>query len=377
MLVCGRRWGKTLSGVNEFLKLIIKAGPNAVGFIVAPTYWHTTKCWREFFNYCPGDIIDDINRTDRYVRLFENRHIWFKSADNPDSLRSEGLDILWMDEWAECKEEAWTLALRPALIDKHGKAIFTGTPKGHNWTFQLWTRGQDKKQPDYESWMWPSVSNPYLDPQEIEEFARDMPEMAYRQEILGEFIEDIGSVFRGVDNCVKGKLSSPIESERYVVGVDLAKHQDFTVLCTLNSDGHLCNFDRFGEIDWVLQKRRIIAKAQQYNNARTLIDSTGIGDPIFDDLRRSNVRVQGYKFTSASKADLIENLSIMIEQRQISYPDIPELVNELKLYGYEQLPSGTVRYGAPQGYHDDCVIALALAAWQSRGGEGGVVRIDW
>lgn len=55
---------------------------------------------------------------------------------------------------------------------------------------------------------------------------------------------------------------------------------------------------------------------------------------------------------------------MMIENQQISIPNIPELINELKLYGYKTTPSRNVQYGAPEGYHDDCVIALALAAWQ-------------
>jgi len=119
----------------------------------------------------------------------------------------------------------------------------------------------------------------------------------------------------------------------------------------------------------VLQKTRIINTANKYRS-RLLIDSTGIGDPIFDDLQRTGIRVSGYKFTNASKADLIENLSMMIEQQKISYPNIPELINELKLYGYETTKGGTVRYGAPQGYHDDIVIALALAAWQLKNPQG-------
>ena len=45
-------------------------------------------------------------------------------------------------------------------------------------------------------------------------------------------------------------------------------------------------------------------------------------------------------------------------------PLIPKLINELKLYGYKTTRSGNVQYGAPEGYHDDCVVALALAAWQ-------------
>jgi len=84
---------------------------------------------------------------------------------------------------------------------------------------------------------------------------------------------------------------------------------------------------------------------------------------VLDELQRSNIPVEGYKFTNATKKNLIENLSMMIEKQEISYPNIPELVNELKMYGYTMSPSGLTQYGAPQGYHDDCVIALALAAW--------------
>jgi hypothetical protein len=297
-----------------------------------------------------------------------NRLIWFKSADNPDSLRSEGLDCLWIDEGGQISEEAWDLALRPALMDRHGVAIFTGTPKGHNWYFRLWTRGQDKQQLDYESWTFPSQNNPYLDPKEISDFARDMPDMAYRQEIMGQFIEDVGSVFRNVEACIKGTFEEPTEGKRYIAGADLAKHQDFTVVIIADQQGHVCAIDRFSQLDWVFQKNRIINLCTKYN-ARLLVDATGVGDPIYDDLSRQGLKVEGYKFTSASKKDLIENLSIAIDKHTISFPNIPELINELKLYGFKQLPSGIVQYGAPEGYHDDCVIALALATYQLRRGE--------
>ena len=76
------------------------------------------------------------------------------------------------------------------------------------------------------------------------------------------------------------------------------------------------------------------------------VDSSGAGDPICDDLHRESTRVDGYVFTPASKKDLVENLSIMIESQQITIPQIPELINELKLYGYKTSPSGNVQYGA-------------------------------
>jgi hypothetical protein len=362
ILSCGRRWGKTLSGANEFIKQMIQAGPEAVGFAVAPTFWHTQKQWKEFLRYCPHEIITGINRGEHKITLLGNREIWFRSCDNPDSLRSEGIDILWMDEGGQIKEAAWTMALRPALMDKKGKAFFTGTPKGKNWYFQLWTRGQDPTQPDYESWAFPSVDNPYIDPTEVESFAHDMPELAYKQEILAEFLDDVGSVFRNVKSCISGQLENP-SGKAYYMGVDLAKHHDFTVLCILDQEGHLCAFDRFNQIDWVFQEKRIVNLAQKYH-ATLLIDSTGIGDPIFDRLKRQNLRVNGYKFTNTSKEELIENLSIMIENQEISYPEIPVLINELQLFGYTVSPGGTVRYSAPESYFDDCVISLALAGWQ-------------
>jgi hypothetical protein len=84
------------------------------------------------------------------------------------------------------------------------------------------------------------------------------------------------------------------------------------------------------------------------------------------------VQVEGYKFTNASKKDLVENLSIAIENKNISYPDIPVLLSELGLFGYKISPAGVTSYSAPEGYHDDCVIALALAAWMQTKPKGRV-----
>jgi hypothetical protein len=190
-----------------------------------------------------------------------------------------------------------------------------------------------------------------------------MPELAYRQEILAEFLDDVGSVFRNIKGCVNGSLEEPIAGKRYVAGCDLAKHEDFTVICVLDDHGHLVYFDRFSQLDWVFQSKRIVDICRRYNNARLLLDSTGVGDPIYDNLRRSGLSVEGYKFTNASKKDLIENLSIAIENKAITYPDIPVLLSELGLFGYKISPAGVTTYNAPDGYHDDCVIALALASW--------------
>jgi hypothetical protein len=348
---------------------------HSIGYCVAPTFAHTRKQWREIKCYCPPELIESESRATHTLTLFGDREIQFKSADNADTMRGDAVCVVWMDEGGQIAEDRWTMELRPSLMDTHGKAIFTGTPKGKNWYFQLWTRGQDKQQSDYESWAFSSYTNPYLDPKEIDEFKRDMPELAYRQEILAEFLDDVGSVFRNIKGCVGGSLEEPIAGKRYVAGCDLAKHEDFTVICVLDEKGHLCFFDRFSQLDWVFQSKRIVDICKRFNSARLLLDSTGVGDPIYDNLRRSGITVEGYKFTNASKKDLVENLSICIENKAITYPDIPVLISELGLFGYKISPAGVTTYSAPDGYHDDTVIALALAAWQIRKGDPEVARL--
>ena len=372
VLSCGRRWGKTLSGANELIKQMILAGPEAVGFAVAPTFWHTQKQWKEFMRYCPHKIITAVNRGEHKITLIGEREVWFRSCDNPDSLRSEGIDILWMDEGGQIKESAWNEALRPALMDKKGKAFFTGTPKGRNWYFQLWVRGQDPLDSNYKSWAFPTADNPYIDPEEIDDTFKGMTDLAFRQEIMAEFLDDVGSVFRGVNKCIQGEYEPPTWQKTYYMGVDLAKHVDFTVICVLDNLGHLVAFDRFSQLDWVFQQKRIVNLAQQYK-ATVLIDSSGVGDPIQDQLMRSGIRVSGYKFTNQSKKELIENLSIQIENKSVTFPDEPTLINELKMFGYTVSQGGTVHYGAPENYHDDCVIALALAAWQTSRPRGRII----
>jgi hypothetical protein len=158
------------------------------------------------------------------------------------------------------------------------------------------------------------------------------------------------------------------------MGVDLGKYQDFTVIDVLDgTTGQVVHHDRFGDIDWTLQKSRIIHTAHQWQNPHVLIDSTGLGDPIFDDLQRAGLWVDGYKFTSVSKQHLIERLMVAFEQGQITIPADDQLINELQAFEYKIGPTGRMSYSAPSGLHDDCVMALALAVWNYRPDQGGLV----
>jgi hypothetical protein len=120
------------------------------------------------------------------------------------------------------------------------------------------------------------------------------------------------------------------------------------------------DFERFNQLDWPLQRVRIAEFVKKWQGV-CVLDATGVGDPIYDDLRLVLPRIEGFKITMQSKRELIQGLMVAVEQRRVSWPASWEILTaELKRYEYAIGPTGNVGYSAPAGYHDDCVMALAL-----------------
>jgi hypothetical protein len=302
--------------------------------------------------------------------------VWFLSADNPDNIRGFGFKGLVIDEAAAIPADVWHYVLRPTIAQTLGWAVFVSTPKGRNWFYDLFTRGLDPSETDYASFRFPSNASPYFPAKEWDEAKRTLPEDVFRQEYMAEFMEDSAGVFRNVDACTVDSEQWVLDSKAYyrhvVIGCDVAKHTDWTVLIAMDAETGRCfAMERFNHLDWPIQKERILGFARKHRG-RLILDATGIGDPIYDDLKQKYADIEGFKLTSASKTALIQRLIVGIEQRRVSWPAASGqstvtgepwgiLTSELKRYEYEISPSGGITYNAPSGYHDDCVMALALA----------------
>ena len=361
---CGRRTGKTYGGVGWLIENTIRA-PNGVGWWISPTYRQAEMAFRMARVLYP-DIIVKANESKLAIYLPNNGRLDFLSAEKPDNIRGDRVSAALFDEAAHIRVLArlWDEVVRPALADLKGPARFISTPKGRNDYWDLWQRGEDPLETDWAAWRFTTYDNPFIDRSEVEAMKRAMPDLVFRQEILAEFLEDAAGVFRGIAECRGGAYAAPIRYEPYVMGVDLAKSADYTVLVTAQSGTkQVVDFDRFNQIPWSLQVQRIAAKAAQYNNALVIVDSTGVGDPIFEALQGRGVRVEGFKYTQESKRQLVENLALEIERAAIRWPANEVLENELRAFEYEIMPSGRMRYNAPPGKHDDCVNALALCSW--------------
>lgn len=337
---------------------------------VAPTYELSEIGLRKFKKWSDPKMRISINYSKHVVYLKGGSTLWFKSGDHPDRLVGEGLKGVVIDEAARCKVDIWDYNIRPCLSDYKGWAIFISTPRGHNWFYKLYQRGLNPLETSYQSFHYTSYDNPHLPEGEVDEAKGQLPDLAFRQEYLAEFIQDGAGVFRGVRNCIDGALvaglpwsDEPTRGEIYLMGVDLGRSHDFTAICVMDSARRLVHFDRFTGIPWALQKERIQAAAVKFNNAQALIDKTGLGQPVVEDLA-TKMNALGFQYTNQSKEDIINSLAISIEQGLLSYPEIPELITELEAFDYAVSTTGKYTYNAPAGYFDDCVNALALCNYQ-------------
>lgn len=367
VLDCGRRWGKTTLEMAEAVAMSIdvrkKHNRKARGWIVGPTYDLVMEEWRVGCDMLKDVLAKDgIKRHEKKMYLVDGTEIEFKSADSKDTtLRGAGLDWCIIAEASRVSQDAWEQGIRPALADKLGRAVFGSTPKGKNYFYDLYRRGQDNQDKDWKSWKLPSITNPYFPKEEFYSLQKSMPEMLFKQEMEAEFIDDSGVVFRGIKEIVCGDYKDAIDGHDYIIGVDLAKTHDFTVIHVMDRQTkEIVYFDRFNQMDWPYQKEKINWIAKKYYEAQIWIDSTGLGDPIENDLRKDGRRIFGYKFSNSSKKELIEFLCIAIQQRMFTMPENETVLTELAQYDYELLPGGSVRYSAPVGKFDDCVISLAL-----------------
>jgi hypothetical protein len=361
VVACGRRFGKTtLCAIVIVLRALSK--PDQVLWIVSPTFPQTMYMWRKIKRLIPKKFIKDIKEGEKFIEIINGSTIWAKSGDNPDGLVGEGLDFCAVDEAARCKEEVWEV-LRPSLSDKNGECWFLSTPKGKNWFYRLYLKEREEGS-IYKSFCFPSHDNPLLPRSELESMKAETAELVYQQEVMAKFIDGGGVVFRNLEKCLGAEPMPPIEGHSYVIGVDLGKHQDWTVLSVGDTtNNHIIKLERFNKLDWTYQKERIKDEVKLYNNACLILDTTGLGDTIYDDLTDAGISIEPFHFTNTTKNQLISNLMRTMDNGLVSLPRDDDLISEFESYEFELTDSGLIRYGAPRGMHDDIVTSIALCVW--------------
>lgn len=337
--------GKTFGCILWFIEQAMKprAGLAQNYWWVAPISGQARIAFARIKNYLPlGTRI--VNESRMTITLANGSIMWFKSADNPDSLYGEDVHGAVIDEASRCLEEAW-FAIRSTVTATRAPVRIIGNVKGRkNWAYRL----ARKAEAGERDWHFAqitandAVAGKVLDQEEIEGARRDLPENVFRELYMAEASDDEGNPF-GFE-AIRAQVMELVDADPVVWGWDLAKSTDWTWGVSLTVDGNPVNSLRF-QLPWEATTSRIV---RETGRTPALVDSTGVGDPIVERLQREAPGVyEGYKFSQPSKQQLMEGLAVSIQRGEIGIPDGP-LVLELEAFEYEYTRTG-VRYSALRG----------------------------
>ena len=399
VLACGRRWGKTDACAVAILASLFQPFPKK-HLILAPTLDQATLLFDRGIELLKSLLEQECKETkvkhksSPYPKFEWNGHrVIARSGHLGRSLRgNEATDIV-VDEAAFVPEELLAEVAMPMLATTGGTLTLISTPRGMNHFWRFFQMGQEQREGESPEpsppppspfspgekgegarqalSIWsrraPTSESPYVAPGFLEMQKRLISERAFRVEYEAEFLDSAGRVFRteAIDAC----LVSAFEKEHeppYYIGVDWAKFGDYTavaVLSGIRQQAQLVEIDRFHGSSWKEQVEKAARLIKRFPRAQVLCDATGQGDPLVEMLREHmpGTHVEGLHFTAPLKAEMIDRLAWMFENEALQMLPHPDLIRELQHFEITETASGTKKFGAIEGSHDDLVISLALA----------------
>jgi hypothetical protein len=338
---------------------------------VAPTHSQAKIAYDRMKVQISDRNIFKSNDSEMKITLVTGAKIQFKTGEKPDNLYGDDIYAITVDEASRCREAAWH-ALRSTITSTGGKIKFIGNVRGmKNWYYKMCVRAKEKDNikngGQYEYFkitaydaaaagMKTKDGRPFLE--EIEDAKRDLPDAVFRELYLAEASEDGSNPFglQYIAGCVRPMSTA----ETVCYGIDLAKSVDWTAIIGLDKMANVSDF-RYFQKPWGATTDTIKALP----DIPMAMDSTGVGDPITEEVQRWKNDVEAVHFTQRGKQQLMEGLAVAIQKKLISFPE-GVIRNELESFEYQYTRTG-VKYGAPEGEHDDTVCALALAwhKWQT------------
>lgn len=410
----GIRSGKDYAMTTEFFLYLLKCAnedrpatliPKVRGWIIAPSEDIANEDFIQLRRLIPPALILDHSRSTGTIILKNGIEINIKSAYNPESLVGVGLDAVLITEAARIKdlEVVWSnikgrlTSQGRGIGGNGGIALINSSPLGKNLFYKMWTWGQKNHpewSPEWESWTWTHWDNPNMAKIRLEVQAngktyeenlkREMSEARYRQDYLAEFMSSEYSVFPEFDKCLERvpnrllederqnfieKWREPISYHTYRIGYDPASIGDEPILWIIENDtGKLMRAVSLKGMGWDAQFDSIKMWSDKYNNAPVHFGRTG-HETVDSQLIRRGLATLPLNEQGANKANLVENLARVIENRQlVVLDDGSEITERIKFefadYVREQKKANIVYHNATSASHDDHVSAAYFAFYQ-------------
>ncbi len=394
LIAAGRRWGKTTLFaiitlhyiVVEFPK-IQKKKPNVNEAIMFGPSWEQCEIFMDalrdvyaqihpFFKPLIKMTVNKIHE----VKINGISVIALSATKNSRSIRGHGRNtgLVIRDEDAFIPDELMKV-IRPTRISNKAKELVGSTTAGHNHFHK------DFHSTVYEVYKVTTYDNKFLDPKDIDEEKQLLTQAEFDQEYMAEFIDDRYSVFPQVlidaaTNHGEFFLEEPEKDIEYVMGVDLGKKRDSTVIMVGHMEDNHIYVDYVEEVKypvdslfWMNTLRAIENCIKLFNPHTIKIDQTGIGDKPTEDLKNSLLKqnrmnyVEGIDFTHKVKngrQGLVNSLLMKFERKEIHFPFCEKLTRQLKNIRFEASDSPNRSAGTYGRYthvgHDDYVMAFTL-----------------
>lgn len=376
--------GKTRSCLQWQFTHVLEGHAHADHWWVAPSYSQAGMAFRlawRLYGLPIQSLGASANRSDLVITMPNQARWVFKTAEKPDLLYGEKVWTLVIDEASRCRDEAIHACWSTMTVTR-GPIRMIGNVRGrHNLHYQ-WSRKGESGEPGFAYHRITAddaVTAGVFRREDVEAARSALPHAVFRELYYCEPSDDGANPFglTHIAECVRrcgGQLSpGPVR----VWGFDYARNTDWSVLVGLNQRREVCAFERWhGEPAYTRERLAVTVKASR---APLMLDSTGMGDHLVDDIKARGVVVEGYHLTGPSKQHLVEALALAIQSKATTVLDGPHR-SELEAFEYKLSASRQVLYSAPAGVHDDCVIAHALAwygaeRWGVREHKGGALPV--
>lgn len=390
-IICawGRRAGKSSAVVAEVAREVVKEPELVKGvehspivYVIGPNAEASMRIWEPVWaafvppddgSYIPplGFLHDWHDKSRGVIGIKGGARIYRKTGESPASIQGERVTLIIMDESQDMPEDVYQYAM-PGLLESGGRLIAIGVAKGRGRFRTYWHLGQGEDSM-YHSSVVASTESPV-----IQQLAReagipviqwlrentdgDLTDVEFRQQYLAEWIDADGQVFTNYERLFTGTGGSPLTGGPFIASLDLGKVNDFTVLYVgdISKQEFVAKW-RFNKVDYLDQMPRIINVLKGWGVRFVHMDANGVGAAPAEMLRAAQISVVEFPWSNQSKQALVSSMVRAVERGEVKFlRDDEDLKKEMGLFEGTVSPGGVIKYSAPPGYHDDCVISAAL-----------------
>lgn len=201
VLVCHRRFGKTVLGVNVNQQTaLMTEKPRPRTAYIGPTYRQGKSVAWDYMQFYARPIPGQKpNQSELKIDYPNEGQARIYGADNPDALRGIYLDRAVLDEFGLHPAKTFSEVIGPTLVDRGGSALFLGTPNGKNQFFEIAQHAKQREAQGDPEWFfreYKASQTGLLDAAYLEQAKQLMTADEYAQEFECSFEAAVkGAIF--------------------------------------------------------------------------------------------------------------------------------------------------------------------------------------